>query len=612
MTDKKTTIITIISMMTSLLLVTIGLSFAYFTANITNNEDSTTINVTGGKMTIHYNGGEAINAPNIEPSNEAFITKEFTLTGNNTTDLNMSYHILLIVEENTFSDNSLQYKLISTNTDNNGSIAPSIEELTGIPTGNNEIFLGNANFTSPTNGSKVHTYKLELYFPDTIEDQNENQGKIFKAYINIKENKYEYNQIKGVNHPVLFTGMTPVKWDSEFNEIETIESDPDWYNYTEKRWANAKSKDGSYWVWIPRYAYKIETCYHMSGEDCLAETGIEAGEIDVKFLKNRTNKTIDETIIETEGYEPGVKDTSLHYFLHPTFDFDDGQLGFWMAKFEVSAHEGLLSGTTGGSCNSLDNDSTKSPLVAPNKTSWRCINISNAFKATLAMKDNTIYGWLPEEIDTHMLTNQEWGAVAYLSKSKYGAHNLEVWNNSFRGFQTGCAGPSVSAHSQDSCEGYEYNTEDGVKASTTHNIYGVYDMSGGAWEMSMANYNNLLSKSEFILEDLILINKQYLTKYHTSENNLLGGVGMAYDSKIYGDAIFETSKNALRFDGGGHEGKSTGSWFSDYSYLPSISSSFFTRGGYWADGTSCGLFNFNPYGGIDIWSTSFRPSLFPL
>ena len=39
-----------------------------------------------------------------------------------------------------------------------------------------------------------------------------------------------------------------------------------------KRWANAKSADGSYWVWIPRYAYKIESCYHMSGEDCEALT----------------------------------------------------------------------------------------------------------------------------------------------------------------------------------------------------------------------------------------------------------------------------------------------------------------------------------------------------
>ncbi len=76
----------------------------------------------------------------------------------------MEYNILLIVEENTFTDDALKYKLASTNTDDNGEVAPSITELQGIPTGNNqEIFLGNAHFSSPTEGNKVHTYNLELY-----------------------------------------------------------------------------------------------------------------------------------------------------------------------------------------------------------------------------------------------------------------------------------------------------------------------------------------------------------------------------------------------------------------------------------------------------------------
>ena len=309
MSNNKTSITLILSMIISLLLITIGLSFAYFTANITNTEDSTTINVSGGMMNIHYNGGDNINAPSISPSNESFATKTFTLTGNNTTNTNMNYHIIFVIEENTFTEEALKYKLISTNTDDNGTIAPSINELKDIPTNQNEIFLGNGSFESPTSGNKVHTYNLELYFPETDEDQNENQGKTFKAYISVRENKYEYNEIKGVNHPILFTGMTPIKWDENNNEIETIESDLDWYDYDEKRWANAKSKDGSYWVWIPRYAYKIETCYHTSSEECLALTGKAAGDIDVKFLKGRGIITEDNTIIEIDGYEPGVKDT---------------------------------------------------------------------------------------------------------------------------------------------------------------------------------------------------------------------------------------------------------------------------------------------------------------
>ena len=134
MSDKKITIITIVSMMVSLLLITIGLSFAYFSANITGTETSTTIQASGGVMNIDYDGGENINTPNIFPSNEPFATKNFTLTGKSTTSDNMNYHIILVIEENTFTNNALQYKLTSTNADGNGTIAPSIIQ-SGIANG---------------------------------------------------------------------------------------------------------------------------------------------------------------------------------------------------------------------------------------------------------------------------------------------------------------------------------------------------------------------------------------------------------------------------------------------------------------------------------------------
>ena len=110
---KHNKITLIISFVLSLLLITIGLSFAYFTANITGTESSTTIQASGGVMNIHYAGGENINTPNIFPSNDPFATKNFTLTGKSTTNDNMNYHIILVVEENTFTDNALMYKLES-------------------------------------------------------------------------------------------------------------------------------------------------------------------------------------------------------------------------------------------------------------------------------------------------------------------------------------------------------------------------------------------------------------------------------------------------------------------------------------------------------------------
>jgi len=575
---KHNKIILIISFVVSLLLITIGLSFAYFTSNITNTEDSTTIHASGGVMNIHYDGGENINTPNIFPSNIPFAIKNFTLTGKSTTNDNINYHIILVIEENTFTNNAITYKLISNNRDNNGVIAPSTNEL-GITTGSQEIFLGDGTFESPVDND-VHLYTLELYFPDTVKNQNEDMNKTFRAYINIREGEYDFpgfNAEKGVNHPVLFTGMTPVKWNENNVEINTTETDPDWYDYNEKRWANAKSQDGSYWVWIPRYAYKITSGYHSS----------TTGTIDVKFLKDKTNFSKENMKIENTGYEAHVKDTSMHHFLHPAFDFDGGYLGFWMAKFEPSvSNQKSLCYTDASVINC--NNSINSVKIIPGVNTWRYISIKNAFEASFKMKDNVIYGWHPEEIDSHMMTNLEWGAVAYLSKSQFGSEE-EVWNNACNKHISGCSGLSVSSSSIAECE--KYYTENGQKASTTHNIYGIYDMSGGAWEATTGNMEYQIGNSGFTESDFLDINKKHIDIY---SNNV---------SIMYGDAVYETTSNVLGYSLG---------WYNYNSYYPTITTPWYVRGGNYSNGAGAGLFRFNNTHGIAYINHTFRPVLVPI
>ena len=75
-----------------------------------------------------------------------------------------------------------------------------------------------------------------------------------------------FSEEKGVNTPDLADGkLTPIKW-VDGNVVETTANDPDWYSYTttDKKWANAKTSDGSLWVWIPRYAYQIADNYHTN------------------------------------------------------------------------------------------------------------------------------------------------------------------------------------------------------------------------------------------------------------------------------------------------------------------------------------------------------------
>lgn len=176
-----------VSIFTVALLLTIGITFAYFTAQLVGGETSDTITVTGGSMNIVYDGGNDINISDIIPGDEPKAIKIFTVTGNNTTAVPMSYKMILIVEYNDFSEESLKYKLISTNTDNNGTVAPNID-LTNLGTGVKTIKLGVGSYDVPTNGNKTHTYKLEIYFLNEPYIQNEDQEKTLKAYIRIEDN----------------------------------------------------------------------------------------------------------------------------------------------------------------------------------------------------------------------------------------------------------------------------------------------------------------------------------------------------------------------------------------------------------------------------------------
>ncbi|NLM63611.1 MAG: prepilin-type N-terminal cleavage/methylation domain-containing protein, partial [Mollicutes bacterium] len=211
-----------------------------------------------------------------------------------------------------------------------------------------------------------------------IENESNIDYSIIKAS-ECTEKRPTYVDGSGANPPVLVTGMTPIKWDVIEWE-DTVNYDSEWYDYNQKKWANVKTEDGSMWVWIPRYAYKITDCFHS---DCSGD----AGNIEIKFLKGTTNETADGKVVETSGYSFGEKDTSTHYFLHPAFTFGDEEIpGFWVAKFEAS-----------GSADDIN--------ILPNVSSLRNMTIGDQFDAAFNMRNNSKYGWSEAEVDTHMMKN---------------------------------------------------------------------------------------------------------------------------------------------------------------------------------------------------------------
>lgn len=177
--DKKQRIIIIVIVFTLVLLCG-GLTFAYFTS-LTSSESGSTIATKGGTMSIKYaNGSGNIVLENIYPRSSAWVNKTFTVTGNNTTDLNMYYGISLVVDNNNF-ESYLSYTLTGTNTSNNGNLIPNTTENQKIFDGVGTYDLGVGSFNKATNA--VHTYNFKIFFLDTGKEQNYAQEANFAAHL---------------------------------------------------------------------------------------------------------------------------------------------------------------------------------------------------------------------------------------------------------------------------------------------------------------------------------------------------------------------------------------------------------------------------------------------
>ena len=189
-----------------------------------------------------------------------------------------------------------------------------------------------------------------------------------------------------------------------------------------------------------------------------------------------------------------------------------------------------------------------------------------------------------------MMKNTEWGAVAYLSHSKYGI-NTEVRINNNSTYLTGYAAVDGTDQSSypgetgtDSTKTLPYNTETGYKASTTGNITGVYDMSGGAWEYVAAYMPSSRDASGFTSAELNTYAK-YLDIYPSNSTIT------SYNNRILGDATGELGPFYFYADKDNIK-RYHNNWYSDHSIFIDDSFSWFGRSGAYNDGVRAGCFYF--------------------
>ena len=157
-----------------------------------------------------------------------------------------------------------------------------------------------------------------------------------------------------------------------------------------------------------------------------------------------------------------------------------------------------------------------------------------------------------------------------------------------------------------------YNVEGtGTGASTTGNIYGVYDMSGGAWEymigvMKDNSSNNPMSGNSTTYNSGFT-GKLYDSGKYTSYSGRTWPESKYYDLYEFGTTYEDTAAYARAKTG--DTTIETKGWHGDYAVFVHANYPWFIRGGYYGNGTSAGVFGFNGTSGNAGVDYSFRPVL---
>jgi len=485
------------------------------------------------------------------------------------------------------ASNNFKYVLTTSSTSCEDGTIVSSGTFTGTNTGSKVKLLSGKDYSSST----TDTYYLYIWL-DAAEEDSATMNQAFSLSLNgsCSDTPPPYSEsILNGGYPILDEGMIPVTIANDGTVTTIKDSDSGWYSYENKEWANAvvvgndyrnayRGTTGvevnedhilGYYVWIPRYRYQVWT----------TTTSAKGKEQEIQVIFEDADTSM------SAGTSVGS------YRTHPAFWWDDNSdgnvdagetiAGIWVGKFE----------TTGNAT---------TPTVKPNVASLRSQNVSTQFAT--AQKFSAYgngYGLSYTSTNAHMMKNSEWGAVAYLSHSEYGINQEIYINNSFN-FFTGRSGGGVGSDVSSSTlygnytwlgqnvdtsgniAGYASNRTLGTYASTTGNVTGVYDMSGGSWEYVMGNYSNTIGSSNF----LSMPAKKYYDQY-----------------------TFYASNSCTLATCGGHALYETNAWYEDSAGFVSSTLPWFVRSGDYSKAASAGVFLTGRSGGAGGLEYSWRSVL---
>ncbi len=487
-------------------IVLVGSSYAWYTVSI-ESKDTTTVTAGNLDLVLSDESG-VINLTNTVPQsdNNGLSNAPYSFTVKNNGSISNKYYVYLdddAVSGTRISDSNIRYSL-EKNSYSTGAVG--LNTLNGA---NGKRLLAEGVLQP----GEVATYKLRVWVAESA--TTEIAGQVFKAKIRI-----EGEQTKHIaNEPELRGDMIPVTYNGT-NWVKADYTKSNWYNYDNQNWANAvtikSDKRTTYksaavgttinisdvnlmLVWIPRYSYTLRDKYGYKIDGASDLSQATPGAFDIRFVDTGTVETGTGKYtgsIPSEYFTPSSFCWGNSCDVESTRNNEENKEipGIWISKFELT-----------GTINAITSIPNNTQLT--NQTNQAFFN---AIKTQANNGTGTTNYGLSGNYDTHMIKNTEWGAMAYLSQSKYGKYgntnytnaNKEIYINNHNGKQSGCSkgepgtGETGSSNGVASCP-HTYETKEGIGASTTGTIYGIYDTSGGANTRVMGNYNKEVGDSGF-------------------------------------------------------------------------------------------------------------------
>ena len=463
----------------------------------------------------------------------------------------------------------------------------------------------------------------------------------------------------------------PVTIDDD-GTVRRADTTTSWYDYCEKRWANAvmlnkyKKKSGStstgvtgatagtvttttgdgttevsttdernyteipeykpgeviketdiqsYFVWIPKYKYKL---WNVNSDG--KSTGVTKGVHSIDIIFDKTDTT------DVEGVSCATPLTSgesgncdnREYMTHPAF-ISANVDGFWVAKYETSATDlstfNSSSSSSSGAVEYNPSDTTATLKIPFDRTIAGLPLKTSVVNTKFQTMFENAYNYA-RTMDSHMMKNTEWGAVAYLSHSKYGI-NKKINLNNYKSINSGYSAlPSTNQQTHPGTsgdgDGYNetYNTEIGYLASTTGNITGIYDLVGGAQEYVASYIDTKFGSSGFKAATIAEYDAKYFDVYNKSST------ASTFQYRILGDATGETGPFKLYIDGDGDTTAATtnsryhNTWYNSLARFVLSSEPFFLRGGIFRNGGLASQFYFDNHTGAASTNVGYRFVLF--